>query len=164
MGFMNRNEQFFERIVLAVMMAGFGLLLYTALNFRSGFGSAGNLSSMAIPVWALSLVLVLCALRLAANLLAWARGRGEGSREKTDRRVWLSIVLIGLYALCWNLLGFCLSTGLFLLGIFQLLRPNKQSIGRDLLLSAAATAGIYLLFGKVFHLYFPEPLLELLLG
>ncbi len=73
---MNRNEQFFERIVLLVMMAGFGALLYTALNFKSSFGSAENLSSMAIPVCVLSLVLVLCAIRLAMNLLAWAKSKG----------------------------------------------------------------------------------------
>ena len=82
--------------------------------------------------------------------------------EKTDRRVYISTGLIVLYALLWNPLGFCLSTGLFLLGIFQVLRPNKQSLAKDLLLSVAVTAGIYLLFGKVFHVYFPEPLLELL--
>ncbi len=155
-GCMNRNEQFFERIVLLVMMAGFGALLYTALNFKSSFGSAENLSSMAIPVCVLSLVLVLCAIRLAMNLLAWAKSKG-GQWEKTDRRVYISTGLIVLYALLWNPLGFCLSTGLFLLGIFQVLRPNKQSLAKDLLLSVAVTAGIYLLFGKGFPVYFPGP-------
>jgi hypothetical protein len=122
-----------------------------------------DIASMDMPKVIFGLLLFLCCTKLVDNLIWWEKNRNAGNDKKVDRRVYFTMTLIIGYAVLFNIIGFCLSTFLFVTMASQILRPSN-SWKKSLLIAIMVTAGGYIIFGELFGVYFPEPILELIAG
>ena len=158
---MEKRTHIYEGIVLVILIATFSYLLYVAGNAKVGYVASG-ISSMGFPTVIFSLILMLCAFKLVGNIRWQLKNRQtENTSPKVDRRVYYTLGLIVLYAALWNIIGFCLSTFLFFTVQAQVLKP-KNSWLRSGIVGLSATIVMYFIFGVLFKVYFPEPLLDML--
>jgi putative tricarboxylic transport membrane protein len=135
---------------LAVAGASIGLMFkaYGIAGFE-GLSSAG-----ALPMGATA-VMSACALLIAWQTFKAPKAATESmARDILPPAIWISIVLIGLYALLLVPLGFLPTSLLFLTALIKLLS------GRPLFfcvwVSAVSLAVIYLIFRVVFSVIMPE--------
>ncbi|MDD3904026.1 MAG: tripartite tricarboxylate transporter TctB family protein [Sphaerochaeta sp.] len=157
---MGKTEKRFENIIFVIFIIGFSYLLYVARTSESY--SFDGVASMAFPSWIFIITIVLCSVGLVRNLLIkWKETAPQ--EPKTDLRIYLSLVFIIIYAALWNILGFCFSTILFLIIESKMLRPSCDW-KKVTLIAISMTAFLVFIFGVLFNVDFPEPLIELLLG
>ena len=157
---MNKEQAFYERIVLVLLLVGTAMFYSVAMQSPSTT-EGGDLGSMDFPKYILLLLGVFSVLQLIFNL----RNSKKAAPVETlipDKRVILSIVAILAYAALWDIIGFSASTVLFLISEAKILKRDVD-IKTTVLISLAGTAVVYLVFGVAFHVYLPEPLLEFLM-
>lgn len=160
---MSKSERFYERVVLVIILAVYSFLMYTAVITKSDYSVNGN-GPMDFPKWMIGAMIVLCAGRLADNVLWWSRNRATTqAAEKVDRRIYFMMVLIVIYAALWNVLGFCLSTFAFVMLSAQVLKPSNSWL-KSALVGLLVTVVVYVVFGMLFRVNFPEPILDLIAG
>ena len=127
----------------------FGLSLFVIWeSLRVGLGSLTEPGSGFIS---LCVGVILCFL----SLLLIREGRGvQPSRKPFPRQVILALILVILYSLALNTLGFIVATFL-LVGLFFRLaepRPWWALLG----MSVLVTSLVYFIFGMLLHVYFPR--------
>ncbi len=178
---MKKEERFFERIVLLLLLAGAAFLYYTA-GLSKSVATGADMASMDFPKGILLVLMVFCAGKLMAGLAAQLKQNGGrttpaqadqpapepqaadfSSTGKRDPRTVLTMAAIVIYALFWRILGFCISSFLFFFAESILLKRDTPRL-RAVLISAFVTLAIYVIFGMAFGVDFPEPLLELVIG
>lgn len=159
---MKKEERFYERIVLLLLLAGSAFLYYNASQAKS-VATGTDMTSMDFPKGILAVLMALCALKLAAGLAGLAKEKVEETAPPRDPRTALTMVFIVVYAFLWRILGFCLSSFLFFFAESLLL---KRTLGKRqaVIISVGVTLTIYIIFGMAFGVDFPEPLLELITG
>ena len=154
---MNKEQAFYERIVLVLLLAGTAVFYSVAMQSPSAT-EGGELGSMDFPKYILILLGIFSVLQLMINL----RNAKKTTPVDTlipDRKIILSIVAILAYAALWDIIGFCASTALFLITEAKILKRDAD-IRTTVLIALVGTAAVYLVFGVAFHVYLPEPLLE----
>lgn len=159
---MKKEERFYERFVLLLLLAGSAFLYYNASQAKS-VATGTDMASMDFPKGILAVLMALCALKLVTGLAGLAKEKVEEKTLSGDPRTALTMVLIVVYAFLWRILGFCLSSFLFFFAESVLL---KRTISRRqaVVISAGVTLTVYIIFGMAFGVDFPEPLLELITG
>ena len=108
---------------------------------------------------------VLCIGKIITSCITSAKEHSldDESRIFVDRRTWMTAISIIIYAILWNVIGFCLSSFLFFYAEALILKKdaNKKYTA---LISIGVTMFIFVIFGVAFGVDFPEPLLELFVG
>lgn len=154
---MNREQVFYERVVLVLLLVGTAVFYSVAMQSPST-AEGGDLGSMDFPKYILILLGIFSVLQLVMNL----RNAKKAAPVDTlipDKRIVLSIAAILAYAALWDIIGFCASTVLFLILEAKILKRDVDT-RTTVLIALAGTAVVYLVFGVAFHVYLPEPLLE----
>ncbi len=154
---MNREQVFYERVVLVLLLVGTAVFYSVAMQSPST-AEGGDLGSMDFPKYILILLGIFSVLQLVMNL----RNAKKAAPVDTlipDKRIIFSIAAILAYAALWDIIGFCASTGLFLILEAKILKRDVDT-RTTVLIALAGTAVVYLVFGVAFHVYLPEPLLE----
>lgn len=158
---MEKSTRFFEGIVLVMLITAFSYLLYVANSTEADYAASG-ISSMGFPKVIFSLIIGLCAFKLAGNIRWQLKNRqAQDSLLKLDKRIYLTLGLIVAYTMLWNIIGFCLSTFIFFTVQSQVLETNS-SWRMSGVLGLSATVIMYFIFGVLFKVYFPEPLWDML--
>ena len=159
---MKKEEQFYERIVLLLLMTGAGFLYLNAIQSKSA-ATGTDMASMDFPKGILIILDILCGVKLAGNLIDTMKNKEKNETMQIDRRIWMSAAAIILYSVFWNILGFMASSWVFFFAETLILNPNvnkKQAV----LAAVGIPVVVFLVFGVAFGVDFPEPILELVLG
>lgn len=158
---MKKEERFYERIVLILLLLGAAFLYFSASRAKT-VSVGTDMASMDFPKGILILLAVLSGVRLLENLIQSAKNRESGQSISVDRRIWMTVIGIFLYAMMWKILGFFLSSCAFFF-LESLVLKKDVSKKQAALISVGITVFIYLVFGVAFGVDFPEPLLELVM-
>ena len=165
--------QKYENIVLAVFIVTFSYLFYTAMTSESY--NFDGIASMTFPKYIIGAVIVLCVIRLVTNCCIAKKNQSAVLQKKEEqeesmngltpqqhsRKIMLTLLFIIVYSLLWNVLGFALSTCLFVFLEAKFLRPSSSWIS-CLVVGIGATVVLYFIFGFLFNVEFPEPILGLI--
>lgn len=160
---MNKTEKLYESVVLVFFVVLFSYFLYIAKTADSY--SFDGIASMDFPSWIFMLVIGLSGIKLVVNVIRFIKNQ-DWIREKmehTDRRVFITLVMIILYAFAWNVIGFSLSTFIFVSVVSKVLRKESPWM-KSVLLGVGTTVVMMLVFGFLFSVDFPEPLYALIFG
>lgn len=160
---MQKSERKYELAVLLLITAVVSFLAYTAATDSVSFVGKG-IGPMVFPQIILWIILVLCVTRLVFTLRFLVEHHNEKDESaRTDPRVWVTYVLIVLYAVLWNVLGFSISTFIYFTAQAWVL--NRQTVlWKAAIFGLIIAAVMSMLFGKVFYVNFPEPVMELIFG
>ena len=156
-----KNTFFYENVVLSLLFAVFAYLLYVARTSPS-YSSGGDTASMTFPSWIFAITMFICVLKLFLNCFNMKRSGKEsktGEIQKTHIKVYITLLTIIIYALCWNLVGFSISTVVFVAFVSQMLRPTCPIV-KTVVIALGVAIFMNIVFGMFFKVDFPEPLLE----
>ena len=163
---MKKEERFYERIVLFLLLLAAGGL-YLSASQAKVVATGTDMASMDFPKGILIVLVLLCGIKLVGNLVSLTKEKTneEKNDEKVplDKRTWMTAVCIVLYAALWNIFGFCLSSFVFFYTEALVLKRDagkKQAA----MISIGVTIFIFVIFGMVFGVDFPEPILDLIMG
>lgn len=169
---MDLRKQRIEIAVTSAILALTGYLQYVAYTTKVRTNVQG-MQSMAFPKIILYVMMALCLVTLAGGIRKYRRLKKEledlpEKQEKVKEplipaKVLISTGLIIVYALCWNWIGFLLSSVLFVFAESRLLDSSKP-IWQSVAVAAGYTIIIYLIFSVGFGVRFPEPIFEGFLG
>ncbi|MBE6905287.1 MAG: tripartite tricarboxylate transporter TctB family protein [Ruminococcaceae bacterium] len=161
---MNKTQRQFELCVLVILTVVCSFSLYTAFTAESKFAVEG-LTSMDFPKAVFGIIVFFCLCLMVPNVKALIVFHKQSSNAEKimDWRIPGTMLLIIVYGLSWKLLGFFLSS--FLYFTFQARLLDKSTgIIKNAAISFSLVAFVYLVFGLLFRVDFPEPLLEMILG
>ncbi|MPN62520.1 hypothetical protein SDC9_210269 [bioreactor metagenome] len=146
-----------------VFLAFFSYLLYVAETSPSY--TFEGVASMEFPAAIFILMLVLCAVKLVGNIVVMVKEKGpaQASIERIPLQIWLSLALIVGYAFLWHLIGFALSTLMFVTLESKILRPKTPWLKAGMV-GLGTTVLMIFVFTYLFNVDFPEPLYELIVG
>lgn len=165
---MKKNDRIMEAVAVGIIFVLTLLFFYIACTTKVK-AVAGGIGPMDFPKIILGiqlLLLLITVFHMTAGIRKSEKmplKEEKASKEPlVDKRVALSIAAILIYIICWNFLGFCLSSFLFFSYEAHLL-DKEDKLWKILVLGLVATTLIYLVFGIGFKVSFPEPLAEILL-
>lgn len=162
---MKKNDRIMEAAAIVVIFLLTLLFFYIACTTKTK-AVTGGIQPMDFPKVVLGIQLFLLVITAFQLIARGRKNTDEAVREKeeplVDKRVVFSIAAILIYIICWNILGFCLSSFLFFSYEAHLL-DKEDKLWKILILGLVVTILIYLIFGVGFKVSFPEPLMELLL-
>ena len=107
---MKKEERFYEKLVLALLLLGTGFLYYNAATAKI-VSPDSDMASMDFPKGILTILAVLCIGKIITTCITSAKEHSldDESRIFVDRRTWMTAISIIIYAILWNVIGFCLS-------------------------------------------------------
>jgi len=169
---MEKDKKIFEMFVSGFLLLATLYLLYISLTTTNKFVNQG-MASMDFPKGIFYIQALFCLIVFVKAFKAYreiCKKNGHSPAEGTaknkptiDKKVIVSIGLIIIYAACWNILGYLLSTFLFVVAESRVLDSSK-ALWRSLVFALLTAAFTYIVFGILFQVSLPEPLLELVLG
>lgn len=155
-----KTERTYENVVYVIFISFFSYLLNIAFNTKSF--KVNGMQSMTFPKGIISILIVLCATKFIMNIIEIIKDRDSKERfEKLHPIKTLTLALIIIYASLWNIIGFGLSSFIFVSTESKLLK-KECSWAMALLIGFSSTALLYISFGFFFNVDFPEPILNLL--
>ncbi|MGI6028679.1 MAG: tripartite tricarboxylate transporter TctB family protein [Candidatus Heteroscillospira sp.] len=126
----------------------------------------GSMSSMAFPRAMYIVIILLCTYLVVMNLMWFKKNPKDPNAEKVSfipRKSVLTFIFICVYAALWNVIGFTASTLLFFLAEAYML-DRKRPFWLTLLIAVCACVLMYVVFGMMFKVAFPDPLMDMLRG
>lgn len=160
---MKKNAYLYENVVLGAIAAAFAYLLYVARTSPS-YSSGGDTASMTFPSWIFLITFLISIIKIFSNVYAAGKAKNDASAkypEKTDIKVYITLAAVIAYAICWEIIGFSASTVVFVAAVSHLLRPSCSWL-KCLAVALAVAIFMNVVFGVLFKVDFPEPLLEYL--
>ena len=157
---MQRNSKYFELIVSILLLAGSCFMLYIAQTTGKP-SNDGSLSAMAFPR-AIYTAIVVLSVYLIAKCAKWFKDNPKTAENAPAKGTFLpqksvvTFIAICVYAALWQVIGFTLSTLLFL--------DRKRPIWLTILIGVIATVVMYAVFGLAFKVALPDPLVNMLRG
>jgi len=162
---MQRNARVFELSVSIFLFALSGYLFYVALT--TGRPASGGMSSMDFPKAILAVMMLASAVLIGRAVLWFIKNPKGSSKEAAapllPKKAVLTFALICVYAMLWKVLGFFLSSFFFFTVEAKML-DNERPLPMVTLIGFSAAVLMVLVFGVMFKVQFPEPLLELIRG
>lgn len=165
----NPNQKY-ENITLVLFVLSFTFLFIVASRAESY--NFDGIASMTFPKWIIGIVIILCITKLLMNFAARPNEEEKVTEEKDEvvngltrreRSVKIGVSLCGIvaYAFLWNVLGFGFCTAAYVTLESKYLRP-RCSWKRCLLVGLGSMLLLYFIFGFLFNVDFPEPILRLI--
>lgn len=165
---MERNKRKFQLFASLLFLALFAFFLYTAYHTPAIPVSRG-MASMDFPKFLLIVMLCLSAIQLVRTIIWFAKNRPDAKTDAESKepiiagKAIITAVLICIYALLWNVIGFSLSTFVYFIVQTKVL-DSKKALWRIALVSLIAVVAMNVIFVAIFRVSFPEPLLTLIRG
>lgn len=168
-----RKVDFAEAIVSLVLIGVAGIFLVVSGSIRHS-SLADPLGPTAFPQAVLWMIIILCVLLTVIPgiwQLVSTRSTGRKPRETTppqtgpyrrflesgDAPAIVTAIMLVIYLLVWRVLGFALTSLLFIWSLSLILSPRDQrSILKSLLVAVFVTAVIYVAFVHGFHVDLPQ--------
>lgn len=152
------TARWYENFVYIICIIFFSILIHQALEAKPQ--KYDGMQSMTFPKVIFGAIIILCAVKLIANIVTMIR-TGDYGFEIVDPRIIISLIMIVLYAVLWEVIGFGLSSVLFVIIESKILRSEAKWI-HCFFVSVGTTAVLYFVFGFLFNVDFPEPILNLI--
>lgn len=161
-----RNSKYFELAVSIMIFCVSGYMIYVAQT--TGLPTTdGSMTSMAFPRAIYIAIMVMCAY-LIAKAIIWFKNnpKSEVTAEKGSlipKKTVLTFIAICIYAALWEVIGFTLSTLLFVFAESYML-DRKRPIWLTAAVAIGATVIMYVVFGMMFKVSFPDPFMDMIRG
>ena len=157
-----KTEKVYENIVYVLFICVFSYLMKVAVSAKAF--KVNGMKSMTFPKGIIAVMIILCSAKLILNIIQAVRQHNEAgeSFERLHPIKLLTLAMIIVYAALWNVIGFALSSLLFITVEAKILRWKECSWLKAFLVGAGATLAVYLIFGFLFNVDFPEPIIRLL--
>ena len=168
---MDLKKQRAEMSVTSFILALTCYLQYVAYTSKVRTKVDG-IKSMTFPKVVLYTIIVLCLIVLVQGILNYRKlkktvANTENTevheKKKFDIRILVTIGLILLYAVLWNVIGFTLSSILFVF-VESMLLDHSKPWWHGLLIAVGYVIIVYLVFALGFKVSFPEPIFDVLMG
>ncbi len=166
---MEKDKSFFEISVSGFLFLVTLYLFNISVTTVNKFPNQG-MSSMDFPKTFFAIQMLFCMIIFFNAVRARLKAEKPDSQSGAQRlggiintKVLITIVLIVAYAICWNLIGYILSTFLFVTAESRVLDDSK-AFWRSILFALFVAIFTFIVFGILFQVSFPEPLRELLFG
>lgn len=163
-----KETKFFELILALFFCCFSSFMLYTAFKSQKSLNQMVKvIKAMTMPKIILTIMLAISLYVLGVTVFWYIKNRDVGNiwpdfLHLFTKKTVFTFVLVVLYACSWKYLGFSISTFLYFTAQSKLIKPGR-TIRKTLLISGIFTAAAYLLFSVGFHMFFPEPILDLIL-
>ena len=145
-------------ILILVSIGGLILTLQIPEPFRDY-----DLGASFLPRLILGLILGLSVLKIITVLIENEQGVIEKKNASQYLKGLCTIILVGLYCFCYEVLGFVLDTGIYLfLQILVLTPKEKRKVWQIVVIDLIATITVYLIFNEGFSVQLPEGVLTFL--
>ena len=118
-----------------------------------------------MPALTSGLMTVLCALRLIIGLrMPGNEGETKGKKKIIDipPKSLITMMLVLAYAIAIKSVGFVITTFIYMVVQMTVLQDGKKKWGIIIILSLVMSAGIYLLFTRIFNIMLPAGILSFL--
>lgn len=155
------TEIWYENAIYALLLVGFSILLNTAFLTKTK-SNVNGMKSMTFPKAVMIIMIVLCTAKLMMNIVYMLKHKEDLSFQGIHSVMLISLGAIIVYVALWNVIGFGLSSVLFVALESKLLR-NSARWWKCITVGVGTTVVLYILFGVVFKVDFMEPIFELLL-
>lgn len=178
---MNKTARVYE-LIACVILAFYSLVMIVYAYLNPVTTKVTGLPSYTFPVATYAIMLGICIVLIAINRYRGAKitkkfeslseeekrqldeeEKGQYVFQRLDKRVIITIGMIIAYAISWNILGFSLSTLLFVTLEAKILKKETPWF-KGILVALAAVVLIYGIFVKLFAISLPEPLLNSIFG
>ncbi len=163
---MSRNERILRLFLpLLFSLASAALLIYIqATKTQRRFEGPSPMSFPRVILW---LILILSVAELILEFYRLAKAGGwKGITGKGLSIVpipaLIAVVTLVVYVLLWNVIGFTLSTAIYVGGVGKYLR-KKRPIWECALVGIGFALLMYFLFVRLFAVMLPDPLVDLIL-
>lgn len=164
----DRKLKIFELIVSIFFILFCSVMLYVSFTTKVSMGaySRKELASFWFPKIVLFLMLGFAICCLIFTVSWFVRHKNEEKNkisffELFHKKSVITYILLLVYVLMWNVIGFALSTFLYF-GVQTKVMDVERSWKQIMLVSAGLTALLVLVFSVAFSVDFPEPLFELI--
>lgn len=148
----------YENFVYVLAIIVFSFLLNQA--FTSKQKVYDGMQSMTFPKVIFSIIIFLCVTKLILNIIQLLKHPAI-TFEMIHPKMLISLLMIIAYAALWEIIGFGISSLVYISLESKLLRQTSRW-RNCFFVSLGATAVLYFIFGYLFNVDFPEPLLSLI--
>ena len=167
---MDLRKKRIEIAVTSVILALSGYLQYVAYTTKVRTNVQG-MKSMDFPKLMLYLMMLLCVCVIINSVRDYRRLKKEAEAQQAEKpkepfihkKVFISVALIILYTICWEILGFTLSSIIFVF-IESRLLDDRKPWWHALVIAFVYTLILYCVFHFGFGVQFPEPIFDAILG
>ncbi len=173
----NKTARVFE-LIAALLLGTYSAVMIIYAKTHPASMTGDGMASYTFPVIMYAVMLVCCIILIIQNRITAAKKAKEYKQlteterknigeekkkeyvfEKLDVRVWITIALILIYVALWQILGFMISTFLFVICEAKVLKKDEP-IGKCILVALGAVLIIYLIFVRLFSISLPETFLS----
>lgn len=148
-----------KEVVSAFILIGISVVgLFLTLDIPQPFREY-DLGAAFLPRLTLVLIIGLSVLKIVVAVIENKSGGLEKIDKSQLKKGFGTILLVGLYCFLYEPVGFLINTLVYLFFQMMILTPkNKRKIWKLLLIDAASTAAIYLIFNVGFSVRLPHGL------
>ncbi|MEZ3436239.1 MAG: tripartite tricarboxylate transporter TctB family protein [Lachnospiraceae bacterium] len=154
----NKTTRIFELLAAILLGMYSGVMIFYGMT-HSVEAANGGMKSYTFPLIMYGIMLVCCVILIIQNRAAAAKSDKGEKPERLDKRVWMTIAAILIYVALWKVIGFMLSTFLFVTGESKALKKDEPIL-RCAAVALGAVAVIYIVFVRVFSISLPETFLS----
>ncbi len=153
----NKTTRLFELLAAVLLGMYSAVMIFYGITHPVEAANSG-MKSYTFPLAMYGIMLVCCVILIIQNRAAAVRSNKDEKLEKLDKRVWITIAAILTYVALWKVIGFMLSTFLFVAGESKVLKRDEP-VSRCAAVALGAVVVIYIVFVKVFSISLPETFL-----
>lgn len=172
----DKTSRIFE-LITAVLLGGFSvvMIIYAAMDHVAAGGP--GMASYTFPMGIFGLILICCVVVIVKNILLSIKKKKEYTSltqeekadlsdekkkeyffEKLDIRIWITVGAMLVYVALWQVLGFLVSTFLFVICESKVLKKD-EAVWKSALVALAVDLIIYIVFIRIFAISLPETFL-----
>lgn len=156
---MEKSKKFYEILVSAIFVVASIYFLIDAYNTKSP-STPGMMGAMTFPKILLYCILALSSYTLVKSLYTGKETMALKEKfERTDVRIWITMVLSIVYMAFWRYISFSIGTWLYIAFEAKIL-DKSIPLKKSLLISFFITLVIFLVFRIVFSVALSENLLN----
>ena len=147
---------------MAISVLVLGIVGLMTFPLFAPHGRSLAASGRFFPASVFGMLTLFSSLLLIKNYRTWKRGEGEKKKDDNGadvvqlRKVALPALVMIIYVLCLDYLGYIISSVMVLCTLMFMLRPPKSSIVKIALAAIVICMSVFMLFGLVLKVYLPK--------
>lgn len=160
---MERNKKKFE-LGVSVFLLGMVTYLYYVATV-TGKARSTDIASMDFPKAIFVVMMLFCAFLIVQGIIWFIKHPKDASTAEPlmHKKALLTFIFICVYAAFWQIIGFSLSTFIFV-SVESYMLDTKKPLKRAIIIGFCVMVFMYLVFGMLFNVNFPEPIIKMIRG